>query len=238
MDSSQPVVGIGCIIEDDVHFGPDCVLGHHVTIRSGTRLGTGIRIGDHSILGAKPMRARESTLNVADLPVGLTVGDHCLIGNHTILYRGCTIGVHGMIADQATVRERVKVGDYTIVGRGVAIENDCSIGSHCKLETNAYITAYSELEDYVFVAPCVTTSNDNFAGRTRDRHKYYKGVTVLRGGRIGAGAVVLPGRTIGTDAFLAAGSVLTRDIPTRELWAGVPAKFMREVPTDQWIDRQ
>ena len=94
---------------------------------------------------------------------------------------------------------------------------DCSVGAHCKLETNAYITAYSRLEDFVFIAPGVITSNDNFAGRTKDRAKYYKGITVLRGGRVGAGATILPGKTIEADAMLAAGSVLTRDIPAREL---------------------
>ncbi len=238
MDSSRPVLGTGCIIEDDVHLGPDCMIGHHVTIRSGTRLGTGVRVGDHSVLGVMPMHTLQSTLHVTDRQDGLTVGDHCQIGNHAILYNDCTIGVHVMVADLATVRERVWVGDYTIVGRGVAIENDCNIGSHCKLETNAYITAHSKLEDYVFIAPGVTTSNDNFAGRTKDRQKFYKGVTVCRGGRIGAGSTILPGRTIGADAFLAAGSILTRDIPPREIWIGVPAKFWRMVPSEQWIDRQ
>lgn len=231
-------MGTGCIIEDDVEFGPDCLIGHHVTIRAGTRLGTGIHIGDHSVLGVLPMRARKSASRPEDRSQGLSIGDHCLIGNGTVLYSGCHLENHVMVADLATVRERVSVGESTIVGRGVAIENDCQIGAHCKLETNVYITAYSKLEDFVFVAPGVTTSNDNYAGRTKDRHKYYKGVTVLRGGRIGAGATILPGKTIGCDAMLAAGSVLTHDLPAHELWAGVPARYLRMVPEDQWLKNQ
>ena len=197
-----------------------------------------MRIGDHSVLGAVPMRAHQSTLRTSNSQRRLTIGDHCLIGNGAVLYNGCTLGVRVMVADLATVRERVSVGESTIVGRGVAIENDCVIGARCKLETNAYITAYSVLEDFVFIAPGVVTSNDNFAGRTKDRHKHYKGVTVRRGGRIGAGAVVLPGKTIGVDAMLAAGSVLTHNIPARELWAGIPARYLRMVHEDQWLDNQ
>ncbi len=238
MCTSNSILGEGCVIQEGVELGPGCRIGHHVTILAGTRLGAGVQVGNHCVLGASPMRAQQSTLPTAENQKALIVGDHGLIGNHAILYHGCTLGTHVMVADLATVRERVTIGNSTIIGRGVAVENDCSVGKHCKLETNVYITAYSRLEDYVFVAPGVTTSNDNFAGRTRDRQKYYKGITVLRGGRVGAGATVLPGKTIGQDAMLAAGAVLTHDIPARELWAGVPARFLRRVPEDQWLENQ
>ena len=184
------------------------------------------------------MRSPQSTLRTDDTLAALKVEDHCLIGNHATLYQGCTLQSHVMVADLASIRERVSVGESTIIGRGVAVENDCTIGAHCKLETNAYITAYSKLEDYVFIAPGVITSNDNFAGRTKNRHKHYKGVTVLRGGRIGAGATVLPGKTVGVDAMLAAGSVLTRDIPAYQIWAGIPARYMIMVPEEQRLENQ
>ena len=184
------------------------------------------------------MRAHRSTLPSDEDHSALLIGDYCLIGNNAVLYRGCTLQAHVMVADLSSVRERVSVGESTIIGRGVAVENDCTIGTHCKLETNAYITAYSRLEDYVFIAPGVTTSNDNFAGRTKDRYKHYKGITVLRGGRVGAGATVLPSKTIGADAMLAAGSLLTRDIPAHQIWAGVPARYMRMVPKEQWLENQ
>ena len=88
--------------------------------------------------------------------------------------------------------------------RGVTVENFCSVGRYCKLESECYITAYSTLEDRVFIAPGVVTSNDNFVGRTQERFKHFKGVTVKRGARVGAGTVTLPGVTIGEDALVAA----------------------------------
>jgi hypothetical protein len=75
------------------------------------------------------------------------------------------------------------------------------IGRYCKLESECYITAYSTLEDRVFVAPGVVTSNDNYVGRTAERFKHFKGVRVKKGGRIGAGSIVLPGITIGEDGW-------------------------------------
>jgi serine O-acetyltransferase len=143
-----------------------------------------------------------------------------------------------LIADLASVREKVEIGDFTIVGRGVTIENLCKIGSYCKLETNVYITAYSEIEDRVFVAPCVATSNDNFIGRTEERFKHFKGVTIRKGGRVGVGAVILPGKEIGEDALVAAGALLTGDARPRVIVAGVPAKEFREVPPEQLLENQ
>ena len=98
------------------------------------------------------------------------------------------------------------------------------IGKRCKLETESYITALSEIEDGCFIAPEVTFTNDNFLGRTKERFKFHKGVTVKRGGRIGANVTVLPGITIGADALVAAGSVVTRDVPDKKLVMGSPAE--------------
>ena len=161
-----------------------------------------------------------------------------MIGAFVAIYAGATLGERVLVADQAAIREEVEVGERTIVGRGVLIENKCTIGRYCKLESEAYITAYSVLEDRVFIAPGVVTTNDNFVGRTEERFKHFKGITVRRGGRVGAGSVVLPGITIGADALVAAGSVVTRDVPERVIVMGSPATKVREVPEEQWLERQ
>jgi serine O-acetyltransferase len=90
----------------------------------------------------------------------------------------------------------------------------------------------------VFVAPGVVTSNDNYVGRTAERFKHFKGVTIRRGGRIGAGTVLLPGIVVGEDALVAAGSVVTRDVAARTIVLGAPAKAWREVPVEQRLENQ
>ena len=142
------------------------------------------------------------------------------------------------MADLASIRENTTIDEYTIIGRGVTIENFVKIGKRCKLESECYITAYSELEDYVFIAPGVVTSNDNYLGRTEERFKHFKGITVKKGARIGANTVILPGKTIGGDALVATGSVVTKDVPPRKIVMGSPARIVRDVPKEQLIENQ
>lgn len=86
--------------------------------------------------------------------------------------------------------------------------------------------------------PGVVTSNDNYAARLKGKDYTFKGVTVKRGGRIGAQATILPGKVINEDGFAAAGSVVTKDIPAKNINCGNPAKYFRDVPEDQLIDNQ
>ncbi len=230
--------GEGCVIDAGVRIGSGCALGHHVVIHADTVIGNDVRIDDHATLGKRPMRAALSATTREQVLPPLALGDGCLVGTGAVLYRGATIDARVLMADLCTVRENVSIGRGTIVGRGVTVENQCTIGRYCKLESECYITAYSTLEDRVFVAPGVVTSNDNYVGRTAERFKHFKGVTVRRGGRIGAGAVILPGITIGEDGLVAAGSVVTRDVPARTVVRGAPARPWREVPAEQWLENQ
>ena len=235
---SKTSIGEYCVIEDDVVIGDNCQIGHHVIIRSGTRIGEGVRIDDHASIGKMPMSAANSAVTKETELEPCSIGDQCLIGASVVVYAGSTIGECVLVADLASIREHVSIGEKTIIGRGVSIENMCTIGQYCKLETNAYITAYSKLEDYVFVAPGVLTSNDNYLGRTEERFKHFKGVTVRIGGRLGVGSIILPGREIEPDAVVAAGAVLTKNAPANSIVAGVPAREMKRVPDEQKLDRQ
>jgi len=138
----------------------------------------------------------------------------------------------------ATIRENVTIGEKTVIGRGSTVENFCVVGSNCKIQTNVYLTAYSTVEDYVFIAPCVVTSNDNYAARSKERFGKFKGITIKNGGRLGAGAVVLPGKIVEEEGFAAAGSLVTKDVPARKVVVGSPAKVLRDVPGDQLLENQ
>lgn len=232
-------VGEHCVIEEQVRIGAGTVLGHGVVVRAGTVVGENIRIDDHAVLGKLPMRSPSSATTEDKELDPLVLGDGCLIGTGAVLYRGARLRRRVLVADLATVREDVLIGDRTIVGRGVTVENRCTIGRFVKLESECYIAAYSTLEDRVFVAPGVVTSNDNFVGRTEERFLHFKGVTVRRGGRIGAGAVILPGIEIGEDALVGAGAVVTQNVPKHWIVVGSPARrFLRDVPPEQLLQNQ
>jgi UDP-2-acetamido-3-amino-2,3-dideoxy-glucuronate N-acetyltransferase len=231
-------VGHNVVIGDRVRISRGCVIGNNVVIHADTIIGSSVRIDDNSVLGKLPMKAANSmTTNEAQLPP-TQIGEQCIIGTSVVIYRGCSLGSAVLVADLATVREHVEIGTGTIVGRGVSIENNCQIGEFCKFETNAYLAAYSTVEDQCFIAPGVVTTNDNFVGRTADRAKYYKGVTVRKGGRIGANATILPGKTIGQDALVAAGGVVTKDVAEEKIYAGVPAREKGDVPQNQLLENQ
>lgn len=226
------------VIEDDVVIGDNCLIGHNVVVRKGSKIGSNVRIDDNSVIGKQPMRSVNSIFKDEKEFDPAVIGEGCLIGAGVIIYCGCQIGEKTLVADLATIRENVTIGSKTIIGRGVAVENFCKVGSNCKIETNVYLTAYSEVEDSVFIAPGVVTSNDNFAARSKERYKHFKGITVKKGGRIGAQATILPGKVIFEDAFVAAGSVVTKDVESATIVAGNPAKELKKVPEDQLLKNQ
>lgn len=231
-------IGDFCRLGEHVKIGEGCEIGHNVIIHDGTVIGDRVRVDDATVIGKRPMKAANTAVTKDQELPPATIGSDCIIGTHVIVYRGCSIGNKVLIADLSTVRENVKIGDYTIVGRGVAIENFCTIGRYVKLETNVYITAYSEIEDRVFVAPCVATSNDNYIGRTEERFKHFKGVVIKKGGRVGVNATILPGKVLNEDCLVAAGALVTTDVPAGKIVAGVPAKVFRDVPDEQLLKNQ
>jgi acetyltransferase-like isoleucine patch superfamily enzyme len=227
------------VVEDDVVIGDKVTVGHHVIIHSGVRIGDGCVINDGAILGKRPGKASLSatTGDPREYPP-LSIGKAVTVGAGCILYVGAEIGDMVFFGDLATVREDVKIGEYSIIGRGATVENKVTIGRKCKIETEAYITAFSIIEDYCFIAPCVAFTNDNFLGRTEERKKHFGGPTLKRGARIGANATILPNLVIGEDAVVAAGSVVTKDVPARMIVLGSPAKVLRPVPEEQLIANQ
>jgi len=242
--------GANCFIHDSVVTGKNfscglfsvieknVVIGDNVVIREGTIIGNSVRIDDNTVIGKQPLRSKRSIFKSDKVYTPSVIGDECLIGAQVIIYTGCTIANNVLIADSAAVREDVTVGEYTIIGRSCTVENITTIGKKCKLETNSYVTAYSTIEDYCFIAPGVITTNDNYLGRTEERFKHFKGVTIRKGGRIGGGAIILPGLEIGEDAVVAAGALVTKNVPARKIYAGSPAKEFRDVPVEQLLKNQ
>jgi acetyltransferase-like isoleucine patch superfamily enzyme len=203
----------------------------------GTKLGEGVKVLEHAVVGKQPSLSPRSTAKREDLPPA-EIGDGTIVSTGAVVFAGAKVGARVILGDQSCVRERVAVGDDVVIGRGSLVENDTTIGTMTKIQAEAYITAYSTLEDHVFIAPCVVTTNDNFMGRTERRHDLIKGPTIRRGARVGGGAILLPGVEIGEEAFVGAGAVVTRDVEPRMIVVGNPARVMRPVPADELLENQ
>ena len=204
------------------------------TVYPGTVLGEGVKVLENAVVGKQPTLSPRSTAKREELPPA-ELGPGTIVSAGAIVFAGTRIGARVIVGDQACVRERVQVGDDVVIGRGSLIENDTTVGAMTRIQADAYITAYSTLEEHVFIAPRVVTTNDNFMGRTERRHELMKGPTIRRGARVGGGAILLPGVEIGEEAFVAAGAVVTKDVPPRKLVVGSPARVLRDVPEDELL---
>jgi UDP-2-acetamido-3-amino-2,3-dideoxy-glucuronate N-acetyltransferase len=203
----------------------------------GTVLGEGVQVLDGAVVGKQPSLSPRSTASRDPLPPTV-IGDGTIVSTGAIVFAGSRIGARVILGDQSCVRERVVIGDDVVLGRGSLVENDTSIGAMTKIQAEAYITAYSTLEEHVFIAPCVVTTNDNYMGRTEKRFGQVKGPTIRRGARVGGGAILCPAVEIGAEAFVGAGSVVTKDVPPRALVVGNPARVLREVADDELLENQ
>lgn len=221
--------GENVLIKQGAILGKDVTIGNNVTIHEDAHIGDRVCIGDNAVIGKKPKLAAGSTVKSDNLS-NLEIGDDCIIGTGAVLCAGTRIGRSTMVGDLAIVRERCKCGDFVLVGSRAVIENDVSIGSYTRIQTGAYITAYVTIEENVFIAPMVTTTNDNTMGRGADRFAKKKGAHICKGARVGGASIILPGIVIGEEAFVAAGSVVTRDVPKGKLVMGSPAKVVRDAP--------
>ena len=143
------------------------------------------------------------------------------------------IGDRASIWHHAQVREDATIGPGCIIGKGVYIDAGVCIGANCKVQNYSCVYPGTPLEDGVFVGPEVVFTNDRYPrainpdGALKGDSDWEVGQTIVRyGAAIGSRSVVLPGVTIGRWALVAAGSVVTKDVPDHALVGGNPARLL------------
>lgn len=134
---------------------------------------------------------------------------------------------------QTSVREGAAVGERTSIGRQAYVGPGVRIGDDCKIQNHALVYEPAVLEDGVFVGPAVVFTNDRLPravtpeGRQKTAADWDPvGVTVRHGASIGARAVCVAPVEVGEWAIVAAGAVVTKDVPPHALVGGVPARLL------------
>lgn len=138
------------------------------------------------------------------------------IGENTTIWQFCVI-LNG-----------AKIGKNCNINFNVFIENDVEVGDNVTIKSGVQLWDGIRIENNVFIGPNVTFTNDKYP-----RSKQYPGsfmqTIIKKGASLGAGSVILGGVTIGENAMIGAGSVVTKNIPDSELWIGNPARFVRPI---------
>ncbi len=129
-----------------------------------------------------------------------------------------------------------EVGDETKIGAFVEIQKNARVGRRCKISSHTFICEGVDIEDNVFIGHSVTFINDIYprataasGGLQTEADWKVEKTRVCTGASIGSGSTILANVTIGENAIVGAGSVVTKDVPANAIVAGNPAKFMRFV---------
>jgi acetyltransferase-like isoleucine patch superfamily enzyme len=127
-----------------------------------------------------------------------------------------------------------EIGDETKIGAFVEIQKNSRVGRRCKISSHSFICEGVDIEDHVFIGHSVTFINDKYPrATTRDGGLQTEAdwkvekTRVCRGASIGSGSTILANLTIGENAIVGAGSVVTKDVPANAIVAGNPARFIR-----------
>ena len=236
-DISKNVTIIG-----NVRIGNNCKIGNNVFLKS-VSIGDNSIIQDNSIIGYSTItghyydkkQSEENNSNFDHPQYHIIIGKNVLIRTGVTIYLDVNIGDNCWINHNAIIREKVTILEDSTIGSNTICENNVSIGKRCAIHNNTMICAETLIESFVFIGPGVSFTNNSPIGHLRDVPSTIRGAKLRLGCAIGGGATICPGVEIGYEAIIAAGAIVTKDIPPRIIVAGNPAKKIRDVDQQSFI---
>lgn len=156
------------------------------------------------------------------------IGSDCHIRSHTVIYEKNIIGDYFTTGHGVLFRENNRIGNRVSIGSHSIVEHDVRIGNDCRIHSNVFIPEFCVLEDGCWIGPCVSLTNAKYPYNPTTKQKL-QGVMVKKGAKIGAGAIILPGVTIGVQALVGAGAVVTHDVEKGTVVVGNPARVLKHV---------
>lgn len=180
-------------------------------------LGVDIEVDEGALIGYIAGRLPERRI--------LKLGSHARIRSGSVIYEGSTIGPKLETGHGVVIREENRIGEHLRIWNNSTIDYGCWIGNEVRIHTNCYIAQHTTIEDDVFMAPGVTIANDPCPTCSY----CMKGPTLRKGVRIGVNVTLLPHIEIGAHSVIAAGAVVTKDIPPYSLVVGNPGRVTKTI---------
>lgn len=195
-------------------------------------------IGDESYIGGftvigfptrdtlKSILARRISIGEADaehysVGEGARIGDNCVVRTHVTIYERASLGRRVMVGHGVLIRENTVIGDDTIIGSGSIIDGGVIVGNNVNIQSGVYIPPRVIIKDRVFIGPRAVFTNDRYPPSRRLIETIVEEEAV-----IGANSTIIAGVKIGRGSVIAAGSVVTRDVPEKVVVAGNPARVI------------
>lgn len=185
------------------------------------QIGKNVRIFDPVFLGFPPKYHLDSCEFV-----GCIIGDNGILRPGTTIYADVSIGDSFSSGHNVFIREQTTIGINVSLGTSVVIEGYSNIGNYVNIQSLAYIPSKTIIGSHVFIGPNSVLTNDRYPPQGGS---HLEGPVIDDYASIGANVTILPGIHIGKGSLIAAGSVVTKDVPPKKLAIGSPAK-MRELP--------
>jgi acetyltransferase-like isoleucine patch superfamily enzyme len=200
------VVSSKAKIGERVKIGEFCIIRDNVIIGDDTVIESFCEIGFHT------MRAKGSPL---------IIGEKSLIRSHCVLYEGSSFEEKLITGHHTTIREGTIAGKNLRIGTFSDIQGDCKIGDYVRIHSNVFVSQKSVINDFVWLFPFVVLTDD-----PHPPSNIRVGPTIGTYAAIAARATILPGINIGERSLVAAGSLVTKDVPNDKFVMGVPAKIV------------
>lgn len=178
-----------------------------IILHGKTNIGEGTEIQDNVTLGSSEDGE-------------LSIGKNSIIRSGSVIYFGVKIGDKFRSGHNILIRENTEIGDNVLVGTNAVVDGDCRIGSDVSIQTGVYIARYTTIEDGVFMGPLSVTTNDKYMRYGAE----LKGPVIKKGAKIGANATIFSDVSVGENAVVGAGAVVTKDVEPNEIVIGVPAR--------------
>jgi UDP-2-acetamido-3-amino-2,3-dideoxy-glucuronate N-acetyltransferase len=204
---------------------------------------TPITDGHEALRVLRVLKASQESLDQGGIPVSYNDVPYTWkeLGIHetAIVDDGVSIGDDTDIWCFSHILRGSRIGNNCSIGQNVVIGPDVIIGDNCKIQNNVSVFKGVTVEDHIFIGPSVTFTNVINPRSFIDRSSKFKPTLIKRGASIGANSTILCGVTIGENAFIGAGSVVTTNVPDKTLFFGNPARLRGTVDKDlSYWDRE
>jgi len=234
--SESAKIGSGCVIGPGVRIVGKARLEDSVWLDANVTIYGEVAIGESTYIGAgciigHPVRKDlyRAAKGIAEMggESRSVVGKRVILRSGSVIYDGVIVADDVDVGHGVLLREDVTVGDHSLIGTNVIIDGESIVGRGVSIQTGVYICRCSRIEDFVFLGPYCVFTNDRFAMQKETK---LEGPTVRKGASIGANSTLMPGVVVGEGAVVGAQAIVTKDVPSKSIFLGVPAREIKKVP--------